>query len=136
MKALTLTQPWATLVCTGAITHETRSWGTKYRGSLAIHAAKGFPGWAREICSEQPFKRLLAQHGFTSPDQLPRGVVLCTVELINCEAVTRSNTPPMPDRAIGEYGPGRFVWTLDNVKPLRRPLPTSGMLGLWEWNKS
>ena len=40
MKALTLHQPWATLVAIGAKRVETRSWATKYRGPLAIHAAK------------------------------------------------------------------------------------------------
>ena len=44
MKALTLTQPWASLVAIGAKRIETRSWSTPYRGLLAIHAAKGFPG--------------------------------------------------------------------------------------------
>lgn len=40
MKALTLWQPWASLIAVNAKTIETRSWSTKYRGSLAIHAAK------------------------------------------------------------------------------------------------
>jgi activating signal cointegrator 1 len=48
MKAITLTQPWATLVAIGAKRIETRSWPTNYRGPLAIHAAKGFPKWAKE----------------------------------------------------------------------------------------
>lgn len=39
MKALTLWQPWATLVALGVKTIETRSWSTSYRGPLAIHAA-------------------------------------------------------------------------------------------------
>jgi hypothetical protein len=38
MKALSLWQPWATLVSIGAKRIETRSWPTKYRGPLAIHA--------------------------------------------------------------------------------------------------
>ena len=41
MKVLTLTQPWATLVAIGAKRIETRSWATKYRGPLLIHAAAG-----------------------------------------------------------------------------------------------
>lgn len=40
MKALSLTQPWASLVAVGAKRIETRSWRTSYRGPLAIHAAK------------------------------------------------------------------------------------------------
>lgn len=42
MKALTLTQPYATLVAIGEKRLETRSWRTSYRGPLAIHAAKGW----------------------------------------------------------------------------------------------
>src|ERR1051325_5993743 len=41
MKALTLTQPWATLIAIGAKRIETRSWSTDYHGQIAIHAAKG-----------------------------------------------------------------------------------------------
>lgn len=43
MKALTLWQPWASLVALGVKTIETRSWSTSYRGPLAIHAAKKRP---------------------------------------------------------------------------------------------
>lgn len=38
MKALTLHQPWASLVARGVKTIETRSWSTRHRGPLAIHA--------------------------------------------------------------------------------------------------
>lgn len=43
MKALTLWQPWASLVALGAKRIETRSWSTTYRGPLAIHAAARKP---------------------------------------------------------------------------------------------
>ena len=43
MKALTLHQPWATLVAVGEKRIETRSWSTDYRGPLAIHAGKARP---------------------------------------------------------------------------------------------
>lgn len=43
MKALTLHQPWASLIALGVKTVETRSWSTAYRGPLAIHAAKRKP---------------------------------------------------------------------------------------------
>lgn len=48
MKALTLHQPWATLVALGVKTIETRSWSTRYRGRLLIHAAAKRPDhWRR-----------------------------------------------------------------------------------------
>lgn len=43
MKALTLHQPWASLVALGVKTIETRSWSTKYRGQLVIHAGRSLP---------------------------------------------------------------------------------------------
>jgi hypothetical protein len=45
VKAITLYQPWAFLVAWGFKTLETRSWGTPYKGELAIHAAAGKPRW-------------------------------------------------------------------------------------------
>lgn len=43
MKALTVRQPWASLIALGVKTVETRSWSTKYRGPLAIHAGMTRP---------------------------------------------------------------------------------------------
>ncbi len=43
MKALTIRQPWASLIAAGVKTIETRSWSTRYRGPLAIHAGKHKP---------------------------------------------------------------------------------------------
>lgn len=43
MKALTIRQPWASLIALGVKTIETRSWSTSYRGPLAIHAGKAWP---------------------------------------------------------------------------------------------
>ena len=40
MKALTIIQPWATLIASGHKMNETRSWKTNYRGEVLIHAGK------------------------------------------------------------------------------------------------
>ena len=40
MKVLTIKQPWATLIMQGYKRFEFRSWQTKYRGDLLIHAGK------------------------------------------------------------------------------------------------
>ncbi|GHT65427.1 hypothetical protein FACS1894110_07270 [Spirochaetia bacterium] len=39
MKTLSIRQPYATLVCRGIKTVENRTWDTKYRGKLLIHAS-------------------------------------------------------------------------------------------------
>ena len=43
MKAITIRQPWASLITLGVKTIETRSSPTKYRGPLAIHAGAHRP---------------------------------------------------------------------------------------------
>lgn len=40
MKAITIRQPWASLIALGEKKIETRSWQTKYRGPILIHAGK------------------------------------------------------------------------------------------------
>ena len=40
MKVLTIKQPWATLIMQGDKKYEFRSWKTKYRGEIYIHAGK------------------------------------------------------------------------------------------------
>jgi hypothetical protein len=40
MKAITVKEPWASLIASGAKLVENRSWRTRHRGPLAIHAAK------------------------------------------------------------------------------------------------
>lgn len=38
MKVLTIKEPWATLIIDGYKKYEFRSWKTKYRGKILIHA--------------------------------------------------------------------------------------------------
>jgi hypothetical protein len=137
MKALTVTQPWVTLIAVGAKHVETRSWTTGHRGLLAIHAAHRFPTWARELCQTDPFRLVLDQAGITGPEALPCGMVLATCRL----AAVRPTSRPLPatwpvgrhEVAFGDYRFGRYAWLLTDVTPLTRPVLARGALGLWSW---
>ena len=144
MKALTLTQPWATLVAIGAKKIETRSWSTRYRGPLAIHAAKGF--LQRDVTGfweDEPFRSALRPFGCWTYPNLMAGSVLATCQLVCCVRVEEVTNPHGPwlgsftdqERAFGNYSPGRWAWILEDVKPLPAPIPAKGALGLWEWLK-
>jgi hypothetical protein len=61
MKALTLWQPWASLVAFGEKRVETRCWTTKYRGDIAIHAAKTTPTWLGASRFDQDFTRAMIE---------------------------------------------------------------------------
>ena len=68
-KALTIAQPWATLVAIGAKQIETRSWQTNYRGDIAIHAGKGLVASGGrsgliELCNTMHFRQALYKGGF------------------------------------------------------------------------
>ncbi len=141
MKALTLTQPWATLVAIGAKRIETRSWSTPYRGLLAIHAAKTFPREARELVGASGFR--LALLG----EQIVLGAVLGTVRLVDCcPTVDMIPNPAFPsvfrkypaldtehERLYGNYEPGRWAWVFEDLQRFQVPEPAKGSLGLWEW---
>ncbi len=130
MKALSLTQPWATLVALREKRIETRSWSTSYAGPLAIHAAKAFPGWAKELCEEEPFRSSLA----VQSEQLPIGSVVCLVKLIGCrrtEDVRKQLTEK--ELAYGDYEDGRFAWFLEFDRIFEEPILAKGNRLLWNW---
>lgn len=95
MKALSLTQPWASLIAIGAKCVETRSWASSYRGPIAIHAAKGFPADCRDLCWDEPFRHVLSGAGLVDFgaysdlesdscerfDGLPRGAIVAVGSL-------------------------------------------------------
>lgn len=79
MRAITVHQPWASLVAANVKTIETRSWSTKYRGPLAIHAAKRLP--KEDECPGQIGRDLLGTltywlpDVFTEEDQIAQGLM-------------------------------------------------------------
>ena len=130
MKAISLTQPWATLVAIGAKRYETRSWKTEFRGRLLIHAAKGFPRWARECCDEPLFREALAEAGYSRWQSLPVGYILGSVGVLDCMS-TESVEVDDREREFGDYGPARWAWQLDQPRKLTIPYSCVGALGLW-----
>jgi len=139
MKALTLTQPWASLVASGAKHIETRAFRSSYRGPLAIHAARTFPTWAQALCNQEPFLSALRSTDSRDPTkpiapQLPRGCVLAVARLENCVPIEEMGLPAEPERSFGEYRPGRYAWVLHFITRLPDSLPARGALSLWEWH--
>ena len=132
MKSITITQPWATLIVLGAKHYETRTWETRHRGGLAIHAARRFPEDQRELCRQEPFRSILRQAGYFSWFDLPTGAVLGTVQLTDCLPV--EDVPPLDptEWALGDYHPGRWAWVLAAARELPAPVPYRGMRGMYE----
>ena len=124
MKAITLHQPWATLVAYGYKAIETRSWPvpSRHLGHLvAIHAGRQED--SRFRLASEVFDRL-------GVDQLPRGAVVAVARIMNCRP-TEELAPAPPDRCFGDYSPGRYGWELGDVRPISTPVYVRGYQGLW-----
>lgn len=125
MKTITLHQPWASLVALGVKTIETRSWPTKHRGPLAIHAGKRRPKqiWcdADEGTPELVFPLFDSYeqtpcwewmenvHDYTQQGYRwigPLGAVVATANLVDCI--------PMVDRWSEEDDGGRCLMIEDD----------------------
>lgn len=126
MKALTISQPFATLIRDGMKFVENRRWGTKYRGPLAIHAGKG----RQYLTAEE-----LAEH--------PTGAVIATAVLVACmpldsmRRIGRGCRVGRTQFTIGqlldhEHTEGPWCWVLDDVHPCQ-PTPWKGAQGLWDF---
>jgi hypothetical protein len=138
-----LTQPWATLMAVGAKRIETRSWQTRYRGNLAIHAAKGFPVWAQDECTTNVFCRALWPDLTPGKDwqeirhrilTLPRGAIVAYGYLAAIKPTTEITSIGISgqEEAFGDYSPGRFGWYFSAVRALPEPIECRGALSLWE----
>lgn len=154
MKAISLTQPYATLIASGAKRIETRSWPASRAvigERIAIHASKAFPQEDREYAmTSKPIRRALIAAvkggyvaGVTITD-LPRGGVVALATLQGCyvmkamnamnDARYRQITHLLTDdeRAFGFYSDGRYAWVFSDVRAIE-PIPARGALGLWDW---
>jgi hypothetical protein len=145
MKAISLWQPWASLIACGAKIHETRGWATSYRGALLIHAAKRrMDRETMELFHTGPFQRALSPKKHTIlalPSDLPYGAALCVVNLADCVPTERHIAAAsragfnigrvMWDVNFGDFTPGRFAWRLENLRVLPEPIPMVGRQGLF-----
>lgn len=160
MKALSLTEPWASLAVTGEKKIETRSWKTSFRGLIAIQAAKNFPLWAKEVIGVSFFK-VLEKNGIFSPKDFNLGAIIGTVEIVAClstdsapffnlssvnietvnGATTKSESSSVfykkpslgtAENCFGDYSANRYMWFLENAKCLKTPIVCRGALSLWD----
>ena len=132
MKALTLWQPWASLVALGLKTIETRGWRTNYRGPLLIHAAKRSPdAWVQGVTAmRQPDGRwdiyAITEPGNGATHPCPLGAVVATCTLADVvpmvhpgeeEAVRRLEAGDATDPLLGGD-----LWLCEPVEETDDPL--------------
>jgi len=162
MRALTIRQPWASLIAAGVKTIETRSWSTKYRGPLAIHAGRSEAVIAavgnRDVWDAWGATGYVDDGG-VQPG--PLGAVVATCTLADVVPIVDFDEMPVApyvrtgkrlglrladvfdgqtfptditeQRPLGDFTPGRFAWLLTDITPCD-PVPAKGKQGLWTWD--
>lgn len=107
IKALSIRQPFADKIIFRGKNIENRTWRTKFRGTVAIHAGMKLAEYVE--LSDKEKKTLI------------RGAIIGVVDIVDCVGTHRSKW---------FNGPVGFV--LKNPRPLKKPIPCKGKLGFWK----
>ncbi len=151
MKAITVRQPWASLIACGEKKIETRSWATKYRGPIAIHAGKGLHSELKQMCYSVPVATALGIQWYSQQmEGRLFGSIIAIADLVDCVKVVGPISLQLGDEKrivsglengmkivgneleFGDFSYGRYAWILANVRQID-PVPAKGRQRIWEW---
>lgn len=128
MKALTIRQPWATLIMQGVKRYEFRSWKTNFRGEVLIHAGKGIDKEAVER-----LKKYLPE------GELPLGKILGKVNITDCVPMSEEFANMLSKENNDIYTTHSFSrnygFKLEDVEVFDTPIDAKGQLGFWNYNE-
>jgi len=127
VKVITIKQPWASLIAEGLKKYEFRTWNTKYRGDILIHAGKAIDKKAVERFKEYNL-------------EYPTGCIIAKATLTDSIYVDDDfvkevgPTNPSVYKGIMEKGDWEgYGFKLENVKKID-PIYINGKLSLWDYD--
>lgn len=135
LKAITLYEPYASMMRIHAKVNETRSTRTSHRGEIAIHSAKRSPAPPDEVID----KAIHAFHRRKMDPYFTHGQIICLVDIYQVrfsEDFVRHDLADVPagmvhlpdeESYFGDYSPGRFIYRTRNLRVLKEPVPARGM---------
>jgi activating signal cointegrator 1 len=137
LNALSIYQPWASMLIIGARAYDVQHQPTFYRGEVAIFTPYDYPPWARQRALEKEFVGPLSAAGL-EPWALPRGVFLGLANLVDVIPIERDNVVAgVPvcslERWLGDYRAGRYAYRYERIRRLREPIGHRGRGGLFRW---
>ncbi|ODS87283.1 MAG: hypothetical protein ABS44_11750 [Chryseobacterium sp. SCN 40-13] len=142
MKALSIKQPWASLIVQGIKDIENRTWKTNFRGRIYVHAS-GNPlctffskNTLRNIgFSDEMIEALLLSDCLINTEVKKLSAIIGEVDIIDCvinhESIwaEKSHYPINPaEHPIKPI----YNWILANPTRYERPIPAKGKLSFWE----
>ena len=144
MKAITVKQPWASLIVEGIKDIENRTWPTKYRGKVLIHAAASSWSWdkfssyiERIDCENLELQKIVRENSFSKNwlNNLSKGVIIGSVDIVDCVInhssvwAEKSEMFLKSDIAYKHT----YNWVLANPIKFHEPIPAKGKLSFWEF---
>jgi hypothetical protein len=142
LLALSVWDPYATLLAIGAKVYETRSWAPPMSvigKRIAIHAGLSQEG-LRILAADQSLQRATwtAMHaaGRDTAQCWHPGCVLAVgtlgfqISTGSISATVGSGVPPQ-EFQFGDWSPGRYAWKMMDMVALSRPIPLIGRQGLF-----
>lgn len=125
MKVISIKQPWASLIINGYKKYEFRTWKTKYRGDILIHASKSFDKNLIEYFKDYNL-------------EYPTGCIIGKVNLNNCVPVTEKFENDLIKKNEKVYGitHGRsgYAFELTNIQKFDNTIEVTGKLGIWNFD--
>lgn len=148
MKALSIKQPWASLIANGIKDIENRSWRTKFRGRIFIHASaakmKQPPGIYFDKAQWLEINHHALNHGFRFRECL-NSAIIGEVDIVDC-VINHSSiwAEQMITYKCEETGlnilqrnqPYVWNWVLENPLLYDQPiLNVKGSLSFWNYER-
>jgi hypothetical protein len=121
MKAISIRPPWAWAIIYAGKNIENRTWKTRLRGTVAVHASRMMTRASYDSALKE-IKRIVPGAKVPAYDAMVRGAIVGLVDLVGCEEQTKSKW-----HVRGHYG---FVLT--NPRAILTPIPCKGRLNFWE----
>ena len=129
MKALTIRQPWATLIMLGVKRYEFRSWKTNFRGEVLIHAGQGIDKEAVERLKK-----------YLPNAELPLGKILGKVNITDCIPMSEEFASMLSKENNDIYTTHSFSrnygFKLEDVEVFDTPIDAKGQLGFWNFEEN
>lgn len=117
MKTITIKQPWAALIVHGIKDIENRTWQTKFRGRILIHAGKSSDGKLNDLLKPVQKYAAIDNNWNQSEIYFPFGAIIGSVEIVDCVINHASVWAEKSDAEFkGHDEQGRELW--DQNKPI------------------
>ena len=145
MKAITIKQPWASLIVHGIKDIENRSWRTNFRGRVLIHASgshgRKFSVDLTDAQTKAAFATIAKETMFGN---MPFGAIIGSVDIVDCvinhpsiwaektENYTIGMNPKKHENITGKKVV--YNWVLANPVLFKKPIPAKGKLSFWEYD--